>query len=103
MFKALKFNQPQYIVDLLAGSIGGTHVALRSSDDPYRLYEPRAVGERVFAERSFSYAAPRLYNKLPMVVKQQTSLEGFKTQLKSFLFSRVYGTVNNTVSEAYRL
>ena len=103
VFKALKFNQPKYIVDLLAGSVGGTHVALRSSDDPYHLYEPRAVGERVFAERSFVYTAPRLYNRLPMVVKRQTSLEGFKTQLKSFLFSRVYDTVNCTVSEAYRL
>ena len=103
VFKALKFNQPKYIVDLLAGSVGGNHVALRSGDDPYHLFEPRAAGERVFAERSFVYTAPRLFNGLPMVVKQQASLEGFKTQLKSFLFSRAYDTVNNTVNEAYKI
>ena len=28
-------------------------LGLRSADDPYRLHEPRAIGERGFASRSF--------------------------------------------------
>ena len=103
VFKALRFNQPKYIADLLSSSVVGTQVALRSSDDPYHLYEPRAVHERVFAERSFVYTAPRLYNRLPILVKQQTSLQDFKTHLKNFLFSQAYDTVNFTVKEGYRL
>ena len=103
VFKALKFNQPKYIVDLLSAPNDGDHVTLRSSDDPYRLFEPRAVRERVFAERSFVYAAPRLYNRLPVQVKQQTSVLSFKTHLKSFLFLQSYDTTNNSVNEAYKL
>ena len=103
VFKALKFNKPQYIVDLLSSSISTTDFALRSSNDPHRLHEPRAICESVFAERSFAYAAPRLYNGLPVVVKQQPSVQSFKTQLKTFLFSRVFNTAENVVNEAYRL
>ena len=103
VFKALKFNQPKYIVDLLSSLDDGNHVTLRSNDDPYRLFEPRAVRERVFAERSFVYVAPRLYNRLPIVVKQQTSVQSFKTHLKSFLFSQAYDTANDSLMEAYRL
>ena len=58
---------------------------LRSADDPYRLHESRVIGERVFANRSFSYIAPRLYNKLPITIKQIDSLNTFKSHLKAFL------------------
>ena len=103
VYKALKFNKPRYIVDLLSRSTNTISVALSSSDDPYRLYEPRAVRESLFAERSFSYAAPRLYNKLPILVREQSSVQSFKTHLKTFLFSQAYDTADNVLSEAYRL
>lgn len=48
-------------------------MVLRSGDDPYHLNETRVVQERSFADRSFSYIAPRLYNRLPMSMKQLTS------------------------------
>ena len=69
-FKALKFNQPSYIRELLSFSSYESTLGLRSADDPYRLHEPRAIGERGFANRSFFffYIAPRL-NKLPITVK----------------------------------
>ena len=103
VYKALKFNKPKYIADLLSNSISAPGFALRSSSDPYRLYEPRAIRESVFAERSFAYAAPRLYNRLPIAVKQQSSVQSFKTQLKTFLFSQVFDTAEGVVSEAYKL
>ena len=78
-------------------------MALRSADDPYRLHEPRAIGERGFANRSFSYIAPRLYNKLPVAIKQIDSLNAFKNQLKAFLFSHAYDLVSLTVQEDYAL
>ena len=103
VFKALKFGQPKYIVELLSRPIITGGAALRRYDDPYYLHEPRAVGERVFAERSFSYAAPRLYNKLPLVVKMQTSLPSFKTHLKTFLFLRSYDVDLYRLNQAYSL
>ena len=102
VYKAIRFKQPKYIFDLISSPETETEMLLRSSDDPYRLSEPRAVNERAFAERSFAYAAPRLYNKLPIEVKQQPTLESFKTYLKRFLFTQAYDTTRNVINEAYR-
>ena len=49
VFKALRFGQPKYIADMLSPPVTIPHLTLRSDDDPYRLHEPRAVGERAFA------------------------------------------------------
>ena len=87
-FKALKFNQPSYIRELLSFSSCESTLGLRSADDPYRLHEPTAIGERGFANRCFSYIDPRLYNKLPITIKLIDSLNTFKSHLKAFLFSR---------------
>lgn len=103
VFKALRFKQPKYIADMLSPLVVESNLTLRSGDDPYRLHEPRAVGERDFAARSFTYTAPRLYNELPVTVRQQTSVEGFKTHLKTFLFLQAYDSAEGTISEAYRL
>ena len=102
VYKAMMFKQPKYIVDMISRPETETQMSLRSSDDSYRLYEPRAVNERAFAERSFAYVAPRLYNKLPIRVKEQSTLASFKTSLKSFLFTQAYDTTRKVINEAYR-
>ena len=102
-FKALKFNQPSYIRELLSFSFHESTLGLRSEDDPYRLHEPRAIGESGFANRSFSYIAPRLYNKLPITIKLIDSLNTFRSHLKAFLFSRAYVKSGLTVQEDYAL
>ena len=98
-----RFGQPKYIADMLSPPVTISHLTLRSDDDPYRLHEPRAVDERAFAERSFAYTAPRLYNGLPATVKQQASVQSFKVHLKTFLFSRAYNSNTNTINEVYKL
>ena len=102
-FKVVKFREPRYLLDLLSPQVDGPGMALRSSEDPYRLIEPRAIGERQFATRSFSYIAPRLYNRLPVSLKQLDSVEAFKNKLKSFFFSRAYDLDSRTVKDDYRL
>ena len=102
-FKALKFNQSSYVRELLSFSSHESTLGLRSADDPYRLHEPRAIGERGFANRSFSCIAPRLYNKFPITIKLIDSLNNFKSHLKAFLFSRVYNQSGLTVQEDYAL
>ena len=78
-------------------------MGLRSEDDPYRLREPRAIGERGFANHSFSYIAPHLFNKLPFTIKLIDSLDTFKSRLKAFLFSHAYDQSGLTVQEDYSL
>ena len=100
-FKALKFNQPSYIRELLSFSSNESTLGLRSADDPYRLHEPRTIGERGFANRSFSCIAPRLYNKLPITFKLIDSLTTSKSHLKSFLFSHAYDQSGLSVQQDY--
>ena len=102
-FLFLKFNQPSCIRELLSFSSHESTSGLRSTDGPYRLREPRAIGERGFANRSFSYIAPHLYNRLPITVKQIDSLNTFKSHLKAFLFSRTYDQPGLTIQEDYAL
>ena len=102
-FKALKFNQPSYIRELLSSSSHESTLDLRSADDHSCLREPRAIGERGFANRSFSYIAPCLYNKLPITIKLIDSLNTFKSHLKAFLFSRAYDQLGFTVQEDWAL
>ena len=69
-YKAINFGEPGYLAALLSPLTTGSEMALRSSVDPYRLEEPRAVQERSYACRSFYYTAPRVYNRLPVQIKQ---------------------------------
>ena len=43
-----------------------------------------------FADRSFSVAGPKLWNKLPENIKCSSSVEDLKKQLKTYLFIRIF-------------
>jgi hypothetical protein len=43
-----------------------------------------------YGQRSFSYAAAKLWNDLPETIKSATSLVSFKSSLKTILFKKVY-------------
>ena len=55
----------------------------------YRLIGPFAT-RQTFAARSFSGAAPRLWNNLPNILKDSLSIEQFKKGLKTYLFSNAF-------------
>ena len=78
-------------------------LGLGSADDPFRLHEPKAIGERGFANHTFSNIAPRLYNNLSITIKLIDYLNTFKSNLKAFLFSRAYDQSGLTVREDYAL
>lgn len=103
VFKCLKFNQPLYLCQLLTPHGNATSMFLRSDADPLLLEEPRAVGDRNMATRSFAYCAPRMYNKLPLLLRQSSSLECFKKNLKTFLFQRAYNLSSRSVNDDYAL
>jgi hypothetical protein len=84
-FKALSSDRPAYLRELV------------------REYEPtrvlRSVDRRLLhtpfrrtssAMRAFSHAAPVTWNKLPLFIRQSTTVETFKKLLKTELFRTAY-------------
>ena len=50
----------------------------------------KAENVQTLADRSFSCAAPRLWNLLPTTIRSISSLDIFKIRLKTFLFNRAF-------------
>ena len=85
-YKALKGLAPSYICDMLQPH--KSTMNLRSSMKGYLSVPPvRLVN---YGQRSFSHAAPKLWNELPDTVRYSESLPVFKTRLKTYLFKRAY-------------
>ena len=100
-FKILKYGEPKYLADLVQHPPVRSGIGLRHDDDLLRLYEPAAICNFSFSERSFRYMAPRLYNRLPLAMRQLSSVETFKKQLKAFLFQRCYDMERGVVADEY--
>lgn len=84
-WKALHGRAPIYIRELITPYT--TNRPLRSSDQSL-LHVPRC---RVnYGERAFSIAAPKLWNSLPVGVRQVEHYDSFKVQLKTHLFRQSY-------------
>ena len=62
---------------------------LRSSDRHLILEVPDS-SRKTFAERSFSIAGPKLWNKLPDTIRRINDANLFKSQLKTHLFTQSY-------------
>ena len=56
----------------------------------------------IYAFRAFEISAPRLYNRLPLSVKDSCSVEVFKRRLKTHLFGDCY-TQEMYISDYYKL
>ena len=81
-YKALNGQAPTYITDLLCYYRPAR--PLRSSTQNL-LRNPR-YNLKNYGGRSFAVAAPRLWNALPLAVKNSNSVDTFKRQLKKHLF-----------------
>ena len=78
--------QYQLLGDNIIGIVRKT-LALRSSMQSLLLksYRPNTL---YYGERSFAFAAPKLWNSIPEHIKSASSLTTFKTALKTYLFRR---------------
>ena len=85
-YKCLNGKAPTYLASQL-----NSYVPMRQlrSGDMELLVEKRAR-LKTYGERSFSIAAPKLWNKLPLDVRQSGSVDLFKSKLKTFLFKKCY-------------
>src|SRR3989442_1716297 len=80
-FKVLKNRQPSYLLDLLQPH--NPQRSLRSSD---KLLLDTPKIKTALPTRSFSHAAPSVWNSLPFDLRNSSSLHSFTTHLKTHLF-----------------
>ena len=85
-YKALNGMAPVYLKELLVKRPPPR--SPRSTPDDTLLQKPRF--KKAFGERSFAFAAPTLWNPLPMDIKRSPSLDIFKKRLKTHLFVEDY-------------
>ena len=81
--KCIYKHGPKYLRDLVV-PLQPSRPCLRSEKND-RLLMPKTTCE-TFAARSFSIAAPTLWNSMPEEIKQITNLLSFKKALKTHLF-----------------
>ena len=89
-YKALHGKAPAYISQLL--SLYTPTRPLRS-ENKNLLRVPRCRLEG-FGRRCFAYAAPSLWNPLPTPVKCASSIDTFKSSLKTYLFDVAYPSIH---------
>ena len=87
VYKTKIHHQPEYLDNLLVEYKQPR--VLRSSADEF-LAVPRT--RTVLATRAFSVAAPKLWNTIPIDIRNSLSLVTFKSKLKTFLFRRAYAS-----------
>ena len=100
-YKALNYNEPKYLRNMLEIFEQGTNVTTRQANEENRLHEPRTNCN--YGERAYSYCAPRLYNKLPLEIRNLPNIVQFKRMLKTHLFKLCYNMEDKTIKEQYKL
>ena len=88
-FRAINNGSPSYISDLVEPYVPNRQ--LRSTN--CNLLVCPMVLRKSYGERSFAYAAPFLWNNLPLSIKQSNSITIFKKRLKTYLFMQHFDCV----------
>ena len=83
-FRCIQGTAPTYLSELI--QLNMPRRALRSSSDQNRLFIPR-TNLVTYGDRSFAFAAPKVWNSLPEELRQSSNLDTFKRKLKTYLFS----------------
>ena len=85
-FKAPHHLAPSYLTDLL--QLYHPTRTLRSSSDA--LLTEHSARLRNYGDRAFCVAAPKLWNNLPLNIRECGSVNSFKRLLKTHLFKRAF-------------
>ena len=88
-FKALHGAAPSYITDLMKPYTPGR--LLRSSNQ--LLLSTPKFNLKTYGGRSFTIAAPSVWNTLPFELRSCNSLSSFESKLKTWLFKVSYDVV----------
>ena len=82
-YKAMNKLTPQYITDLLK-PVAETHNRTLRSSVNGALAVPRSRSS--LFDRLYSYTAPKLWNSIPIPIRNASSLTSFKNRIKSNLY-----------------
>ena len=86
VFKCLNGLAPSYLCDLI--ELYEPPRNLRSSDKHLlRVFKTKFV---TLGDKSFCHAAPAVWNELPIDLRKETSIEIFKSKLKTFYFRKAF-------------
>ena len=83
-YQCLNSLAPEYLSEELIEYVPSRN--LRSSQG-YLLKFP-VVRTKFYVERSFCYAAPKLWNTIPSSIREVSTCSIFKSRLKTYLFKR---------------
>ena len=86
VYKALNGLAPAYISNLLSKQ--NYSRSLRSSTKELLVVPKSRL--KTYGDRSFSVAAPKLWNNLPLDIRKSNSVQGFKVALKTHLFKTAF-------------
>ena len=84
-FKAIHKLAPTYISELVSLKDAGS-----GSNDGKLLNIPSIKSLSTLGHRSFYVAAPKLWNDLPLFIRNISSVNAFKKALKTHLFQRAF-------------
>ena len=85
VFKSLNNLAPSYLRNKLTLK---SQNSLRSSNQKLLIIPKKRL--KSYGDRSFSTAGPKFWNALPNDMRQMTSLEPFKSRLKTYLFTEAF-------------
>ena len=88
-FKAIHKLAPTYISDLVSLKDTGGWYHLRSNNGKL-LNIPPYKSFSTLGDRSFCMAAPKLWNELPLFIRNISSVNAFKKTLKTYLFQKAF-------------
>ena len=85
VYKALNGSAP---ISALLSPKSASKYDLRSDDQD--LLQVPATKLKTVGDRAFTSAAPRIWNTLPLEIRQSENISIFKKQLKTFLFKNAF-------------
>ena len=87
-FKALYGMAPSYMTDLIHTKTNTRY--LLHSNEGVLLTHPSGRMKKSFGDKSFSVAAPTLWNALPFSLRSIKCISTFKSNLKAYLFQLAF-------------
>ena len=88
-YKCMNNLAPSYLIELVM-PYNQTRYSIRAKFQ-HRFNKPPLFEKKYYGERSFTFAAPTEWNKLPIKNKKAPSVECFKSDLKTHLFKEHFG------------
>ena len=89
VFKCLNNMAPQYLSECI--KVKNEPVKSLRGHEDYFLLDVPPVPNLKRTERSFTYCAPEVWNRLPYELRSCPNIAVFKHKLKTFLFVKAFG------------